>query len=125
MSLWPFTIGRFVELPYTLAQDFTLIDVLGEREPRLWLEKVAYIRRYCGMALVNSHPDYLREPGHRRVYTAFLEQLQDDGCRWSALPRDVARWWRRRAAADSLDSLPGARVGRVVRDEAGETEVLP
>jgi len=42
-----FRIGRFVELPYTLAQDFTLIDVLGERGPRLWLEKVAYIRRYC------------------------------------------------------------------------------
>src|SRR5262249_29170257 len=39
MSLWPFTIGRFLELPYTLAQDFTLVDVLGERSPRLWLEK--------------------------------------------------------------------------------------
>jgi len=29
MSLWPFEIGRFVELPYTLAQDFTLTEVVG------------------------------------------------------------------------------------------------
>jgi hypothetical protein len=126
MSLWPFTIGRFVELPYTLAQDFTLIDVLGEREPRLWLEKAAYVGRVCGMALLNSHPDYLRERCHHRVYAAFLErQRGDDGACWNALPREVARWWRRRAEAPSVDSLPGARTGLVVRSGTGETEVRP
>jgi len=124
MSLWPFTIGRFLELPYTLAQDFTLVDVLGERSPRLWLEKAAYLRRFCGMALLNSHPDYLREPGHERVYREFLEELSgDEGC-WNALPREVARWWRRRAAARSVEVLPGARIGLVQRNGSGETEVV-
>jgi hypothetical protein len=123
MSLWPFRIGRFVELPYTLVQDSTLVEILGERGPRLWLEKVAYIRRFLGMALVNSHPDYLRERGYRDVYTALLEELRDDGRRWSALPRDVARWWRRRGEAESIEALPGARAGRVVHDGAGETRV--
>jgi len=124
MSLWPFTIGRFLELPYTLAQDFTLIDVLGERSPRLWLEKAAYLRRFCGMALLNSHPDYLRESCHERVYRAFLEELSGDPTCWNALPRQAARWWRQRAAAPSADALPGARRGLVQRNGDGETEVV-
>jgi peptidoglycan/xylan/chitin deacetylase (PgdA/CDA1 family) len=124
MSLWPFTIGRFLELPYTLAQDFTLVDVLGERSPRLWLEKAAYLRRFCGMALLNSHPDYLREPCHERVYREFLEELSGDPACWNALPREVARWWRRRAAAGSVETLPGARIGLVQRNSSGETEVV-
>jgi len=125
MSLWPFTMGRFLELPYTLPQDFTLIDVLGERQPRLWLEKTAYLRRCCGMALLNAHPDYLRETCHWQVYTAFLEELSGDSTCWKALPRDVARWWRERADAESVGALPGARTGLVRRDEIGETEVVP
>ena len=125
MSLWPFTIGRFMELPYTLAQDFTLIDVLGEEKPRLWLEKTAYLRRFCGMALLNSHPDYLQEDRHRRMYTAFLEELSGHQDWWNAVPREVARWWRERSAAESVEALTGARAGLVLRDAAGETEVVP
>ena len=48
MSIWPFILGRFVELPYTLIQDHTLTAVLGETTPRLWLEKVDFIERYRG-----------------------------------------------------------------------------
>ncbi len=35
MSIWLYWIGRFIELPYTLAQDSTLAIVLGEETPRL------------------------------------------------------------------------------------------
>jgi hypothetical protein len=125
MSLWPFTMGRFLELPYTLPQDFTLIDVLGERRPRLWLEKTAYLRRCCGMALLNAHPDYLRDPRHWQVYVTFLEAVSGDARCWKALPRDVARWWRERAGAESVGALVGARTGLVRRDRTGETEVVP
>ena len=86
----------------------------------------AAIGQFCGMALVNAHPDYLRESRYWRVYSAFLEELGDaPGCRWSALPREVARWWRRRAEAGSVAALPGATIGRVLRHAGGETEVLP
>jgi hypothetical protein len=125
MSLWPFTIGRFTELPYTLAQDFTLLDVLGEPGPRLWLEKTAYLRRYGGMALLNAHPDYLGEGRHRRAYADFLEAARRDGPCWNALPRDAARWWRRRSQAESVGSLPGARIGHVRLDAGGEARVAP
>ena len=105
MSIWPFTIGRFVELPYTLVQDHTLTAVLGETTPRLWLEKVDFIERYQGMALVNTHPDYLSDPVTWKVYADFLQAMRGREGYWHALPGEVARWWRARAdnAADTTD----------------------
>ncbi len=99
MSIWPFTIGRFVELPYTLPQDFTLTALLGETTPRLWLEKVDFIERFQGMALLNSHPDYLRDRVGWKLYAEFLERMRRRDGYWHALPIDVARWWRAHAAA--------------------------
>src|SRR5207248_9131961 len=49
----------YVELPYTLPQDFTLFLLLREQTPDVWLQKVDWIARHGGMALVNVHPDYL------------------------------------------------------------------
>jgi hypothetical protein len=103
MSIWPFIIGRFVELPYTLVQDHTLTVILGEKSPRLWLEKVDFIEKYRGIALVNSHPDYLLVPLNRQIYTDFLQSMKSRQGYWQALPREVARWWRAR-----LDTQPGS-----------------
>jgi hypothetical protein len=125
MSLWPFQLGRFVELPYTLAQDSTLLQVLGERSPRLWLEKTGYLERWCGMALLNTHPDYLRQRDQLAVYTAFLEEMRERDACWQPLPREAARWWGRRAAAASAGDLEGGAEGRLHRGEGGEVEVLP
>lgn len=117
MSIWPFQLGRFVELPYTLVQDHTLMVTLGETTPRLWLEKVDFIKQYCGMALVNAHPDYLLTPTHLMIYEDFLRQMSQMNDYWHALPRDVARWWKKRAqfnVDDGFDnlqaSLPGATI---------------
>lgn len=117
MSIWPFEIGRFVELPYTLVQDYTLTAVLGETTPRIWLEKVDFIERYCGLALVNSHPDYLRDPANWRLYEQFLQTMRRRaGPYWHALPREVARWWRARRQAAGLELLPGAVLGTISLD---------
>ena len=102
MSIWPFTVGRFVELPYTLAQDHTLTVVLGETTPRLWFEKLDFIERYHGMALVNAHPDYLSERVAWKVYADFLQAIRRRGGFWHALPIDIACWWRARS-----DAIPG------------------
>jgi peptidoglycan/xylan/chitin deacetylase (PgdA/CDA1 family) len=121
MSIWPFFLGRFVELPYTLAQDHTLMVILAEETPRLWLEKVDFVRRFQGMALLNAHPDYLREPQHLAIYEGFLQQQCSQGGYWNTLPREVARWWRRRANAKvqvengqwTVSDLPGAVIGTI------------
>ena len=39
MSIWPFFTGHFVELPYTLVQDYTLVSVLGEDYPKNMVRK--------------------------------------------------------------------------------------
>ena len=97
MSIWPFTIGHFIELPYTLVQDSTLGYVLGETTPRLWLEKLEFIKKFHGMALLNTHPDYLIDSNIWVIYKEFLQTIKDQHNYWHALPREVARWWRKRS----------------------------
>jgi hypothetical protein len=111
MSIWPFIIGSFVELPLTLVQEYTLVSLLRERTPRLWVEKVDFIEHYYGMVLVNTHPDYLKDGTTWKVYADFLRAMKEREGYWHALPRDVARWWRGRAEGDSsLASVVQARV---------------
>ena len=93
---WPFFAGKFVELPYTLPQDHTLLVSLGETTPRIWLDKLAYLRSLAGMAMMITHPDYLCTPSSIDIYRQFLEHLAaQSGC-WHALPHQVASWWRDR-----------------------------
>mgnify|MGYP005844724847 CR=1 FL=1 len=121
MSIWPFIMGRFVELPYTLAQDHTLLRVLGQATPELWLRKVDFLREHCGMALIDTHPDYLRSPEHLAVYERLLAEVRRRGDFWHALPAEVARWWRTRmswiakAAGHTGEAAApgGATIGRI------------
>ncbi len=113
MSIWPFMIGRFVELPYTLVQDNTLLNILGEKTPRLWLEKVDFIEKYHGMALINAHPDYLKDSSNRNVYIDFLRAMKQRNGYWNALPREIARWWRIRSTPIADQSPAGVVLGRV------------
>ena len=93
---WPFIAGKFVELPYTLPQDHTLLISLTESTPRIWIEKLDYLRRIAGMSLLITHPDYLDTPGRLDVYRMFLEHVSEQQDVWHALPCEVADWWRQR-----------------------------
>ena len=46
----------YIELPYTLPQDFTLFVLLQEKTPKTWMKKLDWIAEKGGMALVNVHP---------------------------------------------------------------------
>jgi len=120
MSIWPFMIGHFVELPYTLVQDHTLIKVLQESTPAIWLRKLPFLRRYHGLALVGTHPDYLMDTTTWQVYADFLKAMRAQGDFWHALPRDIARWWRARSAAESVAGLAGGVVRTIGAPAAGE-----
>ena len=111
MSIWPFQMGHFIELPYTLVQDFTLTNILGETTPRLWLQKVAFLRKYCGMALLNTHPDYLCNPAHFSIYDDFLRQMRQKVDYWHALPRDVALWWKKKVRSNIDNDLEDPKIG--------------
>jgi hypothetical protein len=113
MSIWPFILGRFVELPYTLAQDSTLTAIHGETTPQLWLEKVDFIERYHGMVLVNTHPDYLSGPVCWQVYADFLQIMKSRERYWHALPMDIAHWWRSRSEVNNNLLPTGTVLGKV------------
>ncbi|HML20712.1 MAG TPA: hypothetical protein PKD09_03620 [Aggregatilinea sp.] len=97
MTIWPFFMGKFVELPYTMVQDYTLTSVRQEFTPDRWLEKLAFVERSGGMALLNTHPDYLLDDKVWNLFDQFLGTMEQRSDYWHALPRDVAQWWRARA----------------------------
>jgi hypothetical protein len=95
------TQGGYVELPYTLPQDFTVFILLKEKTTELWRRKLDWIAEQGGMALLISHPDYMRFDDRSPSFQTYpvdnyLEFLQYVSTRysnqyWHALPRDVAR----------------------------------
>lgn len=107
-TIFPFWVyGRdpsrgYVELPYTLPQDFTVFILMSHRDIGIWKEKLAWIAGHGGMALLISHPDYMSFNGSCKspenypadYYCEFLEHVKKtyDGQYWHALPRDVARF---------------------------------
>ncbi|MGZ4399191.1 MAG: hypothetical protein ACXVZ1_12335 [Gaiellaceae bacterium] len=98
-SWLPFHNGELVELPLTLPQDHTLFVILRHADEGAWIEKTAFLRERGGMALLNTHPDYMLDPGMVALYERFLRRFRDDETAWKPLPRELAAWWRRRAAS--------------------------
>ena len=90
----------YVELPYTMPQDSTLFVFLRERNIDIWKRKLKWIAEHGGMALVNTHPDYMAfngaAPGIGRypawLYSDLLEHVKSeyDGQYWHVLPREAA-----------------------------------
>jgi peptidoglycan/xylan/chitin deacetylase (PgdA/CDA1 family) len=93
----------YVELPYTLPQDFTLFVLLREGSIDIWKKKLEWIANRGGMALVNTHPCYMHFGGSRQrvdeypvqYYVEFLRHIKHEygGFYWHVLPRQVARFW--------------------------------
>jgi hypothetical protein len=116
-SWLPFFNRELVELPITLPQDHTLFVILREDERR-WVEKTDFLREHGGMALLNTHPDYMLEPERVAQYDRYLRPLAADETAWHVLPRNASAWWRRRAATQPL------RDGSGWRAESDATVVL-
>lgn len=116
----PFFIGDLVELPLTLPQDHTLFEILGHTDGHVWQAKVDSLRARGGMVLLIAHPDYVDDPGMREAWSALLDQLVADPDTWHALPREVAAWWRRRAAS-RVEKVDGRWV---VRGPAADDAVV-
>ncbi len=95
----------YVEMPYTLTQDWKLFSILRRKNIDIWKKKVDWIAERGGMVLLITHPDYMNFGDRRRMYwdydaqlyADFLEYVQNryTGQFWHALPRDVARFWAR------------------------------
>jgi hypothetical protein len=106
----------FLELPYTLVQDFTLFVLLGEKSIDIWTRKLDWIAAKGGMALLNSHPDYMslsgnccgREEYPVGFYEKYLKYAQQhyEQRYWHALPSQVWNFLAPGAPAPALNSGP-------------------
>lgn len=107
-TIFPFWVKNqnnhkgYVELPYTLPQDFLLFIILQQKNIDIWKKKLDWIAENGGMALFIIHPDYInfnnkphyeKYPAH--YYDEFLNYIKTkyEGQYWHALPRDMARFW--------------------------------
>ncbi len=95
-SIWPFIVGKFVELPYTLPQDHTLFYVLGKKDINIWKNKVDWLLKNSGVILALTHPDYLIKEETFRLYEEFLIYLKSLTNLWHCLPKEMAEWWKKK-----------------------------
>jgi Glycosyl transferase 4-like domain len=94
----------YMELPYTLVQDYNLFVVLKERGTDIWREKLRWLAGKGALAMLDTHPDYMEMPGGNpspyeypvSLYQSFLAHVRTEyaGRYWSALPKEVASYCR-------------------------------
>ncbi|MBN1569570.1 MAG: glycosyltransferase [Acidobacteria bacterium] len=94
----------YVELPYTLPQDYSLFVLLEQETNIVWRTKLNWLAKHGGMALFNMHPDYAAM-GQKQsrmgqydigLYYDFLMHVRGKYKEqyWHALPKDAASWYR-------------------------------
>ena len=111
-SILPFLFGEVVELPITLVQDHTLFEILRARTIDPWVSKSRWIVRNNGLINLIVPPDYMDRPERLDAYEEFLIFLKQEPGGGHALPREVARWWKRRCGL------------RCEYDEAGSARIV-
>jgi D-aspartate ligase len=131
-SILPYFLDDLVELPITLVQDHTLFEILREPDIELWRRKAAWIADNGGLVNVLVHPDYVLDPERLDRYDELLGFLAGLEGGWHALPRDVARWWRRRAELvpileddGAASAPPDVAVTWIDHHEAGVAAPVP
>jgi hypothetical protein len=108
-TIFPFIVSggskskKYVELPYTLPQDFTLFVLMKEATNDIWKKKLDWVVSNGGMVLLNTHPDYMSFAGgspqleeyQATLYEDFLNYVltQYAGRYWHALPKTAGRFW--------------------------------
>jgi hypothetical protein len=117
-TIFPFIVkdglsGKsYVELPYTLPQDFTVFILMRQKNIEIWKRKLDWIARNGGMALVITHPDYMNIEGGKSAideypvghYLDFLFYIKNKygNQYWPALPKEIAQFWKGQMA-NTLD----------------------
>lgn len=99
-TVFPYFVGKILELPLTTCQDYSLFQILNEYSIDLWKKQLELIRRRNGLMSFITHPDYLISSRARQVYESLLDHLRQmvgRGGIWVALPREVDQWWRARS----------------------------
>jgi hypothetical protein len=120
-TIFPFWVNvkngdrGFVELPYTLPQDFTLFILMKHENIDIWKKKLEWIAKKGGMALINVHPDYINfenspngtEEYPIDYYKEFLLHVRNKYTNqyWNILPKELSRFIKCNRFQDSYESI--------------------
>lgn len=108
-TIFPFWVSNdsskkgYIELPYTMPQDFTLFVLLRLKNIDVWKRKLEWIAEKGGMVLLNTHPDYMNYGADKLaideypigLYIELLEHVKSnyEDKYWNPLPKDIAGFW--------------------------------
>jgi len=106
-TIFPFWVPNqnpqkgYVELPYTLPQDFLLFILMQEKSINIWKKKLDWIAEQGGMVLLDTHPDYMnfrQISGYDNYPAEYYEELLNyikmkyEDQYWNILPKEMAHW---------------------------------
>ena len=106
-TIFPFIVNdeksnrKYVELPYTIVQDFTLFITMREKDIEIWEKKIDWIVKNEGMVLVNIHPDYVNFENKNLMEEFPVQYVQDllnyvkikyEDQYWNPLPKEAAQY---------------------------------
>lgn len=111
-TIFPFWVAAnngagngYIEMPYTLPQDFTLFVILNQESIELWKKKLDWVASKGGMCQLITHPDYMSFNGKPRRfdeypadrYREFLQYVKEkySGQYWNVTPHEVARYYKK------------------------------
>ncbi len=99
-TVFPYFIGRLLELPLTTTQDYALFHFLNKHSLDLWEQQIALIRQHHGLIHILVHPDYILKRREQETYLQLLHYL--DSLRmtenvWITTPAELNNWWRARS----------------------------
>jgi hypothetical protein len=120
-TVMPYRIGKILELPLTMTQDYSLFHMLGDYSIELWKTECTLILRRNGLISFIAHPDYLIEARARSAYLELLSYLSNLIAKhkiWTALPGDINRWWRNRSQMQLIPDGDGWRIEGPDKDRA-------
>jgi hypothetical protein len=122
-TVHPYFVGDVLELPLTTVQDYTLLAVLNDATPAIWLHQLEIISARGGLASFIVHPDYLLAERGQQLYRALLGRLaemRDAGQAWVTLPAGLNDWWRQR---DKMELIKGPAGWTIQGDGAAQARV--
>lgn len=106
-TVMPYFVGKVLEIPVTMTQDYSLFHILKDYSTTLWEQQIELIMEKHGLINMIAHPDYLTGDRERNLYQALLahlSRLRQQRQLWITTPGEVNRWWRERAEMTIVES---------------------
>lgn len=120
-TTFPYFIGKILEIPVTLTQDYSLFNILCNYKLDLWENQMDVIRKKHGVINLIVHPDYVLHEREQRVYKDLLARLSDlrkTAGVWITLPSGVNNWWRQRSRMKLVRSGGGWKIAGEGKERA-------